>query len=92
MDKEPGIRHFTDYQVVPETDVLEQEHIFPVHFGDAEGLAPGEAVPFWKEEGQMLLTPFPAVQIAVFRTEGKQNELIGAILYSLEEPGDVLHL
>ena len=39
-----GVRHFFEYQVVPEPDVLKQEHVFPVHLLDVYGFPFGEAV------------------------------------------------
>ena len=35
LDKEPGIRHFFHYQIMPESNILKQEHIFSIHLGNA---------------------------------------------------------
>ena len=71
LNKEVGIGHFLRHQIVPESDVLKQEHIFAVHFGDAQGFPAGVPVPFREKEGQMFFSPFSAGKVIVFWTKGE---------------------
>lgn len=68
---------------MPESDIMEQKHIFAVHFLYAERFTPGKGMLSVQIEEERFVAQTAAYQSGIFWTVGQNNQLISVILQSV---------